>query len=90
MSAPRDVLTIDVGGTDIKFGGGDDIDRRSGPMPTVRPCSPTSLLEQLDDIVATAPCSEIAIGFPGRVVDGRVESAPRHPPLPGPTRRDDR
>ena len=74
-------LTIDVGGTAIKFGVVDDsgdLSSEPGVVPTGRPCSPDTLLAQLDQVVAGhrhLGWDRIVIGFPGPVRDGRVVSA---------------
>src|SRR4051812_22585263 len=77
MAGVDKVLSVDVGGTTIKFGvvdvGGALVS--SGFVATGRPCSPHSLLEQLDDIVSSNPAATLVVGFPGGVVDGRVVSA---------------
>lgn len=71
------VLSVDIGGTEIKFGvmAAAGVPQSSGRAALRRPCSPESLLAQLDEIVPASQVKSVVLGVPARVTDGRITSA---------------
>lgn len=74
-SVSETVLAVDIGATTIKFalvnGDGELVDevlRR----PTPYPCSPTRLVEFVNEEIAASGCHRVGIGFPGALIEGQV------------------
>jgi polyphosphate glucokinase len=73
-------LSIDIGGTGLKA----SVLDRAGKMladrvrvATPYPCTPTILLNTIEDLVAPLPAYErVSVGFPGVVREGRTLTAP--------------
>ena len=79
MTGPT-TLVVDTGGTSIKAGVFDDVDRpMAEPVraPTTYPLGPDDLVATVVGIAETLPESDrVSVGFPGVVRDGRVLTAP--------------
>jgi len=73
-------LVVDTGGTSIKAGVFDDVDRPMAEpvrVPTTYPLGPDDLVATVVGIAETLPESDrVSVGFPGVVRDGRVLTAP--------------
>ena len=72
------VLAIDIGGTAVKAAVVDDAGGHlSHPCvtPTVRPCDPPSLIQQVVDLGDELEFDAAVVGFPGGVRKGVVVSA---------------
>ena len=75
-AAPQSVLAIDIGGTNVKvLASGQDRPRRIASGPKLTPNTMVALVKEL---VADWEFDVIAVGYPGRVVDGRIVGDPRH------------
>ena len=73
-------LTIDIGGTGIKFL---PIDARGAPLAerhrelTPKPSSPAAVMAVISDMIAAQePFDRVSVGFPGVVQHGVVKTAP--------------
>jgi polyphosphate glucokinase len=83
---PTSLITfcVDVGGTGIKGLTADEADRPTSErvrVETPRPATPEAVVEAISEIRARMPpFDRVAIGFPGVVVRGIVETAPNLDP----------
>jgi polyphosphate glucokinase len=69
------IFAIDIGATNIKFSHVNDLGvlvRGVRRRPTPYPCSPTRLVEFLEERIAKSGCRRVGVGFPGEFRDGHV------------------
>lgn len=69
------IFAIDIGATNIKFSHVNDTGellRGVRRRPTPYPCSPSRLLEFLEERIAKSGCKRVGVGFPGEFRDGHV------------------
>jgi polyphosphate glucokinase len=69
------IFAIDIGATNIKFSHVSDegvLLRGVRRRPTPYPCSPTRLVEFLEERVSKSGCRRVGVGFPGEFRDGIV------------------
>jgi polyphosphate glucokinase len=69
------IFAIDIGATNIKFSHVNDeglLLRGVRRRPTPYPCSPTRLVEFLEERISKSGCRRVGVGFPGEFRDGHV------------------
>jgi polyphosphate glucokinase len=70
------VLAVDIGGTNVKIlATGQKVPRK---FPSGRKLTPRKMVEGVKSLAAEWKYDAVAIGFPGRVRDGRIVSEPRN------------
>lgn len=72
----RRVLAVDIGGTGVKILASGQSERRrfdSGPQMT-----PQRMVAQIGELAADWAYDVVALGYPGRIVDGRIVAEPRN------------
>lgn len=69
------IFAIDIGATNIKFSHVNDqgiMVRGVRRRPTPYPCSPSRLVEFLEERIVKSGCRRVGVGFPGEFHDGHV------------------
>ena len=73
--APK-VLSVDIGGTNVKILATGQTERRR--FPSGRTLTPEAMVSQVRELATDWTYDVVAIGYPGRIVEERILSEPRN------------